>query len=127
MEMKEYLESHHWENVKRKAINRDNNLCIDCGADWRIEVHHLRYPDAFYKKGKKYINITEDRPGNLVTLCNNCHNRRHGYLQKNLSRNEDSYIYTLGRREKKVRPLDFRDITFRDIGDEYNNDEDSEN
>ena len=62
-----------WENLKAYAKYRDGNTCRVCGASSRkdpnvkLEVHHItRRADG-----------GTDVPGNVVTLCHDCHEAHH--------------------------------------------------
>jgi 5-methylcytosine-specific restriction endonuclease McrA len=50
-----------WRRARAIAKHRDCNACQVCGATERLEVHH--------RNGVR----GDDRLGNLVTLCADCH------------------------------------------------------
>ena len=59
-----------FDNVKAYVRWRDGYSCQNCGAigvDVRLEVHHIRHR----------MDSGSDRPGNLVTLCHECHRKHH--------------------------------------------------
>ena len=62
-----YLESPHWKEKRKSALDRDGNLCI-CGEQATC-VHH-----------KTYENLWCEPLSNLVALCRNCHDGYHGRL-----------------------------------------------
>jgi len=66
MKHSEYIKSDAWKAIRKKALERDNYTCQDCGIHDAKEVHHLTY-DNF---GKEPL---ED----LVSLCRPCHGNRH--------------------------------------------------
>ena len=82
MSMKPYAErfykSQEWQRCREYVWQRDRGLCVDCLKRGRVtpaeEVHHV-------------IEITPENitdpaitlnPENLVSLCRECHRRRHG-------------------------------------------------
>ncbi|MDI9456823.1 MAG: HNH endonuclease [Bacillota bacterium] len=66
-----------WRKVRAVALARDHHLCQHCLKRGRLKtaelVHHIKpletHPD---------LGFTLD---NLLSLCNACHNRVHGYGQ----------------------------------------------
>lgn len=64
---KEYLESRHWKEIRKKVLERDNYLCI-CGER------------ATYAHHKTYENLWQEKLSDLVALCKNCHDGFHGRL-----------------------------------------------
>ena len=69
IEGKEYQngETKGYKNTKRYVKARDGYKCRNCGSTDELEVHHRR----LRSKGGT------DRPGNLVTLCHECHTDYH--------------------------------------------------
>ena len=69
IEGKEYQngETKGYKNTKRYVKARDGYKCRNCGSTDELEVHH-RKPKS---KGGS------DRPGNLITLCHECHTDYH--------------------------------------------------
>jgi len=65
----EYLRSDAWQRKRYVVLKRDNWTCVDCGAK-AVEVHHKRYSKE--RIGKEPIDW-------LVSVCNACHERRHGH------------------------------------------------
>lgn len=88
-EVKSFYNSSAWKRKRMEILERDHNECQDCrkrlqdaandgkqltGRDrkiWRAEeVHHIRelreYPE---------LSLNND---NLISLCTQCHNNRHG-------------------------------------------------
>ncbi len=64
-----------WEKQRKKALERDNFECHDCGADEvKLIVHHI-------KPRGQGIPVNH-RLNNLVTLCDCCHTTRHHKLEK---------------------------------------------
>jgi len=60
-----------WMEIREKILVRDQYKCQDCGAgrDADLEVHH-NIPI--------YLGGEEFDEKNLVTLCEKCHDKRHG-------------------------------------------------
>lgn len=76
-----------WERVRQQVLNMDKYECQDCKARGiytkATTVHHQQYVkkhpelalEIWYTfKGKEYRN--------LVSLCHDCHEARHGHRQK---------------------------------------------
>ena len=57
-----------YEALKIQVLDRDGWRCQDCGAAKMLEVHHLN------PRSK----LGQDAMENLITLCVDCHKRRHG-------------------------------------------------
>ena len=60
-----YYGSQHWQERRRARMEHDGNRCVNCHATDDLDVHHWRY-DLF-----------EERLGDLMTLCGDCHRRLH--------------------------------------------------
>ena len=56
-----------YENVKLYVKSRDDYTCQTCGSHKNLQVHHI----IQRKDGGS------DRPDNLITLCENCHQKHH--------------------------------------------------
>lgn len=63
----EYLRSTQWRIVRRTCLKRDHFLCLVCGANTNLEVHHLRYRTLWI----------QTVPLDCVTLCSACHEKTH--------------------------------------------------
>ena len=63
---KEYIKSDNWKWVRRAVLNRDKNICQDCGMIAGY-VHHLNYSHL----------STPDEINFCITLCKWCHTKRH--------------------------------------------------
>ena len=84
--MKPYAErfykSQEWQRCREYVWQRDRGLCVDCIKRGRVtaaeEVHHVTEitPENITDPG-----ITLN-PDNLVSLCRECHRRRHGTEQE---------------------------------------------
>ncbi len=62
-----YLRSWPWKRCRARALLRDGLRCQDCGGELDLEAHHL-----------SYARVGREDPGDLLTLCRDCHRRRHG-------------------------------------------------
>ena len=68
----DYIASPAWRNVRSLVLKRDNARCRDCGSkSLHNDVHHLTY-----------IRLGTERLDDLITLCRECHNKRHGVAVK---------------------------------------------
>lgn len=65
----EYLQSDHWKDVRRRAIERANFHCIICGNTQDLEVHHNSYD----RLGGEHVD-------DLAVLCTKCHELYHTHL-----------------------------------------------
>ena len=76
-----------WKKVRQEVLEQDRFECQDCKAKGiytrATTVHHnqflLKHPQlalekTYTFKGKEYRN--------LVSLCHDCHEKRHGYRKK---------------------------------------------
>jgi len=59
---REYLETDHWKWVRWAALWVAGNRCQLCRSEENLEVHHNNYDCLF-----------NERPGDLVVLCRECH------------------------------------------------------
>lgn len=62
-----YLESGHWNQLRKQAFTRDGFKCTQCGSTKRLRGHHRKY--------RKHLEdcTLED----IVTLCQPCHQAHH--------------------------------------------------
>ena len=56
-----------YDALRTRVLERDGWRCQDCGSLKTLQVHHL----------KKRSDLGDDASDNLITLCVNCHRRRH--------------------------------------------------
>lgn len=74
---KPFYKSKKWQRVRDYVFKRDNGLCQDCLQAGRItpglEVHHL-VPLTAANINDADIALNPDK---LVTLCYDCHKKRH--------------------------------------------------
>ena len=70
-----------WFDVRKRILARDGNRCrgmvrdlagatVRCASTVSLEVHHMRP----LSRGGRTIDA------NLITLCSNCHKRKHNHL-----------------------------------------------
>jgi 5-methylcytosine-specific restriction endonuclease McrA len=82
-----FYNSPQWRKLRKEVIAENKNECQDCKAKGYYTkantVHHQQYvrkhprlalSRTYTFQGKEYIN--------LVPLCHDCHEQRHGYRQK---------------------------------------------
>jgi len=66
----EYLETQHWQNVRKRALRRAEYKCQLCNnGDGILHVHH-----------KTYENLGCEENNDLIVLCENCHQKFHDKL-----------------------------------------------
>ena len=68
------LQSDYWKGYSYSLIKERNFTCEDCGRSFpnmrnMLQVHHLVYRDA---------NPWSYKPEELIVLCKECHQKRHG-------------------------------------------------
>lgn len=59
----DYLQSHEWKRTRDRRVLMDKK-CQICGRPFDLQVHHMTYR-----------NIYHEHPGDLITVCKNCHRR----------------------------------------------------
>lgn len=67
---KHYLETEHWMRMREMALSRADYHCSVCGSTSVLQVHHNTYERLF-----------EERLGDLVALCGDCHQLFHRKMQ----------------------------------------------
>ena len=73
-EYEKLLQSDYWKGYSYSLIKERNFTCEDCGRSFpnmrhMLQVHHLVYRDA---------NPWSYNPEELIVLCKECHQKRHG-------------------------------------------------
>jgi 5-methylcytosine-specific restriction endonuclease McrA len=63
-----YLQTPHWQRLRRLALQRAGYKCAWCGRDCLLHVHHTTYCRVPFR----------EEMSDLVVLCPNCHKRAHG-------------------------------------------------
>ena len=61
-----------WEKRRSEVIARDGGRCVLCHSAEQLTVHHIR----------AYTISRDNRPSNLVTLCESCHNTIEHAIQR---------------------------------------------
>ena len=61
-----YLETPEWQRQRRRALERADYCCEQCGACEHLEAHHLSYD-----------NLGCEQPDDLIVLCDPCHRDAH--------------------------------------------------
>lgn len=65
-EYKTYLQSDHWQTIRKIVLERDHYHCMLCGSKENLNVHH-----------NCYQRVGCERLDDLITLCEKCHNNFH--------------------------------------------------
>jgi len=73
----------NWTQIRHMVLERDNYTCQDCGSRDNLEVHHIK---PICEGGDEFD------PDNCITLCKNCHRRRHRKTSENLLFYIDKWI-----------------------------------
>ena len=73
-EYEKLLQSDYWKGYSYSLIKERNFTCEDCGRSFpnmrhMLQVHHLVY---------RYANPWSYNPEELIVLCKECHQKRHG-------------------------------------------------
>ena len=73
------LKDARWQRKRLEIMQRDNFTCIACGRSDKDEGTTLNVHHAYYEKGKKPWEYDDDM---LVTVCSECHEGRHKYINR---------------------------------------------
>ena len=68
----QYLKSALWMEIRGRVLERDKNICQDCGRE-ASQVHHMSYKPAV---------MAGENDSQLVSLCCGCHDKRHADKRK---------------------------------------------
>lgn len=90
-----YLQTDHWKEMRRLALDHAEHRCQLCNATENLEAHH-----------RTYERIGRERLSDLTVLCSDCHywhhgrarDRRHGRLRDGTA-GEPSLIVPIARYE----------------------------
>lgn len=78
IDYKEQIKSPEWQKRRLEIMQKDNFTCQICGrSDKTLNVHHL-----IYRVSSKIHEYTDKE---LITLCEDCHNKEHNYEKGILS------------------------------------------
>ncbi|MCI6686515.1 MAG: HNH endonuclease [Ruminococcus sp.] len=71
--MEMFYQSKAWKRKRQAILRRDGYCCQDCKRYGRfrpaVTVHHIKHLDQYPE-----LALTNS---NLISLCNECHNKRH--------------------------------------------------
>ena len=77
--------SAEWQRLRREVLSDDRYECQDCKARGKYSrantVHHVKYLERYPELAlsKFYFDEQGKQQRNLVSLCHECHETRHGY------------------------------------------------
>ena len=71
MNYKEYLQTEHWQTMRRLALGFAQHKCQICNNDNNLNVHHRTYE----RQGN-------ERLSDLTVLCEDCHKLFHGQIEQ---------------------------------------------
>ena len=86
---KNFYNSKEWEKVRDYVMRRDKFLCQDCGRG-ASEVHHIKH---LTPQNINDVSVSMN-PNNLVSLCRECHFKRHKGEHGKGRETEESNPYT---------------------------------
>lgn len=66
MPYKDYLETNHWQEFRKRALSRAGYRCQLCNGKKPLHVHH-----------RTYENRGEERYQDVIVLCADCHKKFH--------------------------------------------------
>lgn len=64
----EYLRSSKWRGKRKEALGRAGYRCQLCNSPTRLQVHH-----------RTYDRLGNERPDDLIVLCQKCHTAFHAH------------------------------------------------
>ena len=64
-----------WKEKRQVILARDNNSCVICKKQEKLQVHHRQY--HFIKALEKFKSPWDYHNDLLITLCDSCHQRGH--------------------------------------------------
>lgn len=64
-----------WKQRRQEILTRDNQQCVICTSNEKLQVHHRQY--HFVKALQKYKAPWEYEDRLMITLCERCHTRGH--------------------------------------------------
>jgi len=64
-----------WKEKRVEILTRDNNQCLICQSEEKLQVHHRQY--QYIKMLKKFKAPWDYESHLLITLCEGCHSRGH--------------------------------------------------
>lgn len=72
----EYLQTEHWQRVRRMKLNRADHRCEKCRATKYLHVHHKTYEH----RGMEDYHLND-----LMVLCDICHRLEHARMGEDVS------------------------------------------
>ena len=97
-----------WKRCRAAALRRDGGLCVWCMRRGRVTVDAKGRRWPVLATVVHHIQHLEDRPdlaldlGNLVSLCDSCHDEAHPEKRKNANRNPVQSDLTAGMKIEKI-------------------------
>ena len=79
-----------WRRVRKEVLKLDHKEFCDCKAAGRYRqattVHHINYVKSHPELALEimFVNEQGELERNLISLCHDCHEKRHGYRHKNI-------------------------------------------
>lgn len=104
-----YLRSDHWYAIRAAALKAAKYQCAGFSEhDGTLQVHH---------RGRAgYDHIGEERPGDVIVLCDTCHARIHGITE----RERDRIIRDLRQQIARIQAdIDYRMIHYYESHFDY--------
>ena len=82
-----FYTSSAWLNLRKETLREHKNECQDCKSRGFYKkanhVHHVQYVIKHLRLALSKTYIYQDKEyKNLIPLCHDCHEQRHGYRQK---------------------------------------------
>ena len=72
------LPDSHWQKLRRRVFNAQENCCADCGQEGFLTLHHLTYQSRQYgSPGRSSSLYTWETEDDVTGLCWSCHHQRH--------------------------------------------------
>ena len=101
-EYKKLLDSDYWKGYSYSIIKERNFTCEDCGKSFpnernKLQVHHLVYRD---------VAPWSYRPEELIVLCKECHEKRHGiYRPQQHTNDSGSFSPTIIENQRNISDI----------------------
>ena len=70
----------NWKEIAKKVKQRDGYTCTKCGFKPTVKERNLLHAHHKIRKTRG----GQDKLGNLVTLCLNCHAKEHRHMAKRI-------------------------------------------
>lgn len=66
----EYLQTNHWDDMRKRAMHKANYRCMTCNAEGELHTHH-----------RTYENLGREDDADLICLCKECHELFHSRMR----------------------------------------------